>query len=903
MASLTGSVVGGTAATKLKIVPSRRYGYLIDQATGVGVITETHVVANGTRGGVDYPVARTITGATATATTAFLSTVNVNAPGTGYVPGDILTPVGGMSNGAARVVVSTTQIISAAVNVAGTGYATGDTITGTSGTFTTAATFTPATLKLITVLINDPGIDFAVGDTVTLDGGTSSTKAIVTVATLRLSSAEVNTLGTGYVVGDTITLAGGTSTTKAILTLTDISLASIAIDDPGTGLFGSEIFTLVGGTNTTAATVTITDVQLVSATVVDAGTTIVPGDLITMAGGAASTNAEVTVVTTKVVSATIDDAGSGGTDGTQVVTGVTGSPGGSSLFQATVEISGGIITQVYSISRPGSYTTNPTSLASEPVTGGGLAGTPKLSVVMGVNTFTITDPGVYSAAIPNLTSDTDATFTGVYGALALVVTTGGTYTVGSATFSATGTDATFDTGVFGAGTFTITNPGNYTVGAGSLTQFATSGAGTGADFSPTKFGINTMTVTTAGNYSVSSATFSTFSTSGSGLNATFQSGSFGLITVTVATGGAYTVNSASMATSTTGSGTGLTLNSVAYGVGTGTVSVAGIFTVTTSTFTTTGGTGTGATFNGATYTTTLGTHAILTIASLGGIASGFDVTISGTSTVPSINGVWQAQVISPTQISIPVTLLTGGAGGSVQLSAEIHRTVENVNDLYAFQASQQLDVGSFTGATKITPTRINYPWPPKILEIEEFTDVGFSGSITTGSMASGSWSNAFQYGPEVALRMAAGPDGKAQASITRTFSYGPPTNSETVRQIYLASGEIIKMGGSLNNGFSVSNSDTASGQTISTGRTISYGVTTIPFCLSGNFISTGSTSATIGIPTVAIRITPSSPTTFRYNESFIYDVVVTTGLLGGQIKDVTTLTTPASGGPTGYFTA
>ena len=76
------------------------------------------------------------------------------------------------------------------------------------------------------------------------------------------------------------------------------------------------------------------------------------------------------VATYAVQSASINAPGTGGTSGTQTVTGTTGT---GTKFQASVTVSGGGITAVLSISVAGSYTVLPT-LIGEPVTGASLSG-------------------------------------------------------------------------------------------------------------------------------------------------------------------------------------------------------------------------------------------------------------------------------------------------------------------------------------------------------------------------------------------------------------------------------------------------------------------------------------------------------------------------------------------------
>lgn len=150
-----------------------------------------------------------------------------------------------------------------------------------------------------------------------------------------------------------------------------------------------------------------------------------PADTIEPAGGTSSIAAIFTVTQTQVASATIAAAGTGGTPGTQTVTGTTGT---GTKFQASVTVSGGgVITAVLSITVRGIYTVNPTVLTSEPVTGAGLTGA-RLSVKMGVLSVTTSIAGSYTALPSNPVSQaatsgvgTGATFNAVWGILGSTV--------------------------------------------------------------------------------------------------------------------------------------------------------------------------------------------------------------------------------------------------------------------------------------------------------------------------------------------------------------------------------------------------------------------------------------------------------------------------------------------------
>jgi len=89
-----------------------------------------------------------------------------------------------------------------------------------------------------------------------------------------------------------------------------------------------------------------------------------------------------------VQNAAVNAGGSGGTSGTQTVTGTTGT---GTKFQASVIVSGGAIAAVSSITVAGLYTTLPSNLNAEPVTGAGLTGaTLSLAMTAGVSFNAIT---------------------------------------------------------------------------------------------------------------------------------------------------------------------------------------------------------------------------------------------------------------------------------------------------------------------------------------------------------------------------------------------------------------------------------------------------------------------------------------------------------------------------------
>lgn len=379
-------------------------------------------------------------------------------------------------------------------------------------TYETGAIIAHNALTGFTVV--DPGSGYLSIPTLTAEaspgGGTQATGS---VTNLKVVSAEAQNLGTGYLVGDTLTVVGGTGT-AATLTVATGELVSLAVNAAGTGYAPTDVVTLNGGVPVNgAATVSVDTTKLVSATINAAGTAMVAGTTVltlVAVGGTMGTAPTLTVATTKVVSATVAAAGSGGTPGTQTVTGTTGT---GTKFQASVTVDGGgTVTAVLSITVAGNYTVNPTVIANEPVTGAGLSGA-QLAVVMG--------------------------------ALSVAITTAGSFTENS-------------------------------------TSFTSTGGGNDATFSAPAFGVNTVSVVSGGGYSTAPTTFTQASVAPvGGLGATFQTALYSAATLTVATGGAYTVIASSPTTVTGGTGSGMTVV-LSFGIGAVALGAAGTLYYTNS---------------------------------------------------------------------------------------------------------------------------------------------------------------------------------------------------------------------------------------------------------------------------------------------------------------------------------
>lgn len=281
-----------------------------------------------------------------------------------------------------------------------------------------------------------------------------------------LSQALVLEFGNGYmraisegafVTEAPLTITGATASNPVLLSIADVSGVGSATPN----VFGvvasyntGDSVTLEGGVFVAPGVLDVTATQLSRAYPNVPGTAYVPADTVTFAGGTFSSTSHGSVSATQLGAApTIAAGGSGGTNGTQIVTGTTGT---GTKFQVSVTVAGGAITAILGIVKRGVYTVNPTSLTNEPVTGAGLTGA-QLSVQMGVQAITVATPGSYT-----------------------VNPTGGTLTQSATSGAGTGLVAI---GTFAPLTLSVTTPGQYTTfPLNPVSQASTSGSGVGATF-------------------------------------------------------------------------------------------------------------------------------------------------------------------------------------------------------------------------------------------------------------------------------------------------------------------------------------------------------------------------------------------------------------------------------------
>jgi hypothetical protein len=268
-----------------------------------------------------------------------------------------------------------------------------------SGTYTTATgSSTPRTLgdrAADAINVKDFG---AIGDALvpSCQGVMAASSATLTLSCGAFAAADVTEPKTVVISGAG---AGGAALTALITGYT--SGTQVTLATPATYAVGSA---------TLAISAVVTTAQSGSGS-------YAPGDPLTVAGGTAATAAVFPITYTQAVSATVVSSGSTVMTGACTVVGTTGH---GSLFSFSGTISGGGLSGPLTLVAGGAYSTNPTTLTAEPVTGCGLTGA-TVSVVMGAAFVgPPTAPGNYSSqpsspvATTTSGSGTGATLTPVW---------------------------------------------------------------------------------------------------------------------------------------------------------------------------------------------------------------------------------------------------------------------------------------------------------------------------------------------------------------------------------------------------------------------------------------------------------------------------------------------------------
>lgn len=322
------------------------------------------------------------------------SAVLVN-PGTLWIPTETFDFSGGTHIDIAHGKVNTTEVVSGVVTAAGMGADPSLTLHVAGGTGTAAQLSFSSKVVSITGTPVAAGASYNVGDTVNPNGGTG-TKPVFTVTHIQgVSAPAVGGAGSGYVTGDHVSPTTGTGT-KPVYSVTASAgaVTGLTLLTPGDLTVRSTLGATVATTAVTGIGTGLT-INLVAA---DFGALTVTN----------TTPGSLTVNPTAITAS--------------ATTAVTGT--GTGMTVTFVMGVNAIIAAV----NPGNYTVNPT-LTDNAVTTGATGAT--VTIVMGINTFTITDGGSYSVATSNPVSETNASGSG----------TGATFT---ASFTGSVTEILYD---------------------------------------------------------------------------------------------------------------------------------------------------------------------------------------------------------------------------------------------------------------------------------------------------------------------------------------------------------------------------------------------------------------------------------------------------------------------------
>jgi hypothetical protein len=233
------------------------------------------------------------------------------------------------------------------------------------------------------------------------------------------SGATINTLPNApAVTASSISVALATDQAAIAVTASALPLPTGAATAANQTAEISSLAAILSAIQSGDAAISVTDRSgyinggVASATVQSIGTQgWAPGDTLTLPMSAGvSSPAVLTVQSTQLGAVpTLVNAGSGGTNGAVTLTGTTGT---GTRFALSGTIAGGVLTAIGSISVAGNYTVNPTNLASEPVTGGGLTGA-VVNLKMAILALGVTTPGVYTAPVTNPVTPTSTSGSGV----------------------------------------------------------------------------------------------------------------------------------------------------------------------------------------------------------------------------------------------------------------------------------------------------------------------------------------------------------------------------------------------------------------------------------------------------------------------------------------------------------
>lgn len=228
----------------------------------------------------------------------------INAEGSGYVVGDIVTAFQpGGQNGQLQVTETTPspggQIIGFQINNGGTGYLVNDTISpqgagGTGGTLTVTSTAIGGG-QVETVDVNNDGAGYLVGDNITITGGNGNCLVQVTRTskTGGIDIVAIQQVGSGYTTADNVATSGGSGsgfTANIVATAIGTVITGLVITAAGSGYSTTANCSTTTSGSGTGAVISITASsgtagQVLALIIVNGGTLYTGAQAVATTGG------------------------------------------------------------------------------------------------------------------------------------------------------------------------------------------------------------------------------------------------------------------------------------------------------------------------------------------------------------------------------------------------------------------------------------------------------------------------------------------------------------------------------------------------------------------------------------------------------------------------------------------
>ena len=267
--TLTGNTSHKTAQGKLNVSGGTVSSITILSSETGFIATEALTMSGSTTGsGLGNLAAYVGTGST-------LTYVYINAPGSGYINGDLATLTGNISGKTAQVQLAVTAagvISSVSIRSSQTGFAQGEKLTLSGVSAGSGVGLFSSTLygPLQTITVNAGGSGYANGTIATLNSGNSTAQGTLTVAGGAITGITVTSGGTGFNEGASLFL------TDLQSSATGYDIAVLTVDNSGAGR--GVVISAGGSGYRDNDSVTITGV---TSGVTVTGSIIAPGGVIT----------------------------------------------------------------------------------------------------------------------------------------------------------------------------------------------------------------------------------------------------------------------------------------------------------------------------------------------------------------------------------------------------------------------------------------------------------------------------------------------------------------------------------------------------------------------------------------------------------------------------------------------